>query len=382
MANAAPRAQHSQSVLTTPPRCVRRHRHISFLLLSLILSHCFLLSPHHADATAVDIATGNTASTFSLLSVSPSLTPAPLPTPDPEGAFLLSEARYPPAPVGRIPLIVHYVYGLRPGKSVTFELDDFISVKSAFDILGAERVLFWVRNIPSGQWWDEMLAMGRRRAQKLRLSVDNCIELKTVRDVETVFGRKVESSAHKADVIRMEALLTYGGIYMDMDVVALKPMDALLERHSCILGQEQTADGTHPHGLGNAYMLTHKAAPFFYQWYQAYKKFDFNQWAALSIHLPIRLSRSLPQYVHELGPEAFYWPSFDDTGKQQMYFADTFDLSGNYGVHLWSGGKPHRQPQKTFDDLCALNNTWGRIARTVLLAGEGNANLCHGRGIA
>ena len=377
------RAAHEQCSLSTLCRTsLSNHHRFIFLFLSLFFSPGFLLSSHHANATVADIATDTHTSPFTLLSTSISLAPVPLPTPDSEGAFLLSEARHPASPVGRIPLIVHYVYGLRPGKSVTFELDDFISVKSAFDILGAERVLFWVRNIPSGQWWDEMLAMGKRRAQKLGLTVDNCIELKQVRDVETVFGRKVESSAHKADVIRMEALLTYGGIYMDMDVVALKPMDALMERHSTILGQEQTADGTHPHGLGNAYMLTHKAAPFFYQWYQAYKKFDFNQWAALSIHLPIRLSRSLPQHVYELGPEAFYWPSFDDTGKQQMYFADTFDLSHNYAVHLWSGGKPHRQGQKTFDDLCALNNTWGRIARTVLLAGDGNANLCHGRGIA
>ena len=380
MCNVAIHEHRSHGTHIPTLRCIR-HRFVC-LLLSLLLSPCLLLSSHYATATIADVATGSPASTFSLLSVSSSSTPAPLPTPDPEGAWLLSEGRTPPSPVGRIPLIVHYVYGLRPGKSVTFELDDFISVKSAFDILGAERVLFWVRNIPSGQWWDEMLAMGKRRAQKLGLAVDNCIELKSVRDVETVFGRKVESSAHKADVIRMEALLTYGGIYMDMDVVALKPMHALQERHSCILGQEQTADGTHPHGLGNAYMLTHKAAPFFYQWYQAYKKFDYNQWAALSIHLPIRLSRSLPNHVYELGPEAFYWPSFDETGKQQMYFSDTFDLAGNYAVHLWSGGKPHRQTQKTFDDLCALNNTWGRIARTVLLAGEGNADLCHGRGIA
>jgi len=202
-----------------------------------------------------------------------------------------------------------------------------------------------------------------------------------MRDVSTVFGRKVESSAHKADVVRMEALLTYGGIYMDMDVVALKPMDRLIQQYSTILGQEQTGGGQHPHGLGNAYMLTNKHSPFFYQWYQAYRRFDFTQWAALSIHLPIRLSRAYPEYVKELGPEAMYWPSFDEVGARQMYLSNDFDLSRNYGVHLWSGGKRYRT-QKTFEELCQLNSTWGRIARTVLLAGVGNEGLCHGRGVA
>ena len=270
---------------------------------------------------------------------------------------------------------------------MTFELDDFLSVKSAFDILGAQRILFWLRNVPSGQWWEAMLDMGSRRAARLNATLpggfprDNCIELKQVRDVSTVFGRRVESSAHKADVIRMEALLTYGGVYMDMDVIALRPMDGLIAQHSCILGQEQTGDGTHPHGLGNAYMLTHRASPFFSEWFAAYRRFDHTQWAALSIHLPIRLSRAYPELVKELGPEAIYWPSFDDTGARQMYLSNDFDLSRNYGVHLWSGGKRYRT-QKTVDELCALNSTWGRIARTVLLAGEGNAGVCHGRGVA
>lgn len=29
-------------------------------------------------------------------------------------------------------------------------------------------------------------------------------------------------TAHKADVIRMEALLTYGGIYLDFDVLVVR----------------------------------------------------------------------------------------------------------------------------------------------------------------
>ena len=311
-----------------------------------------------------------------------SLFPAPVPlaSPDGDAAALMAEAMAPAAPVSKIPLTVHYVYGLREGSAVTFELDDFISVKSAIDVLGARRVLFWVRTVPSGHWWEQMLALGVRAAGSGNGSA-SIIELKQVRDVSTVFGRRVEASAHKADVLRMEALLTYGGIYMDMDVVALRSMDALIARWPCVLGQEMTNDGTHPHGLGNAYMLTAPHSPFFYHWYSAYRKFDHHHWAALSIHLPIRLSKALPGYCHELPPDAFYFPSFDERGKAQMYQSDSFDLSRNYAVHLWSGGKPFRTPQRTFADLCALNNTWGRIARTALLAGPGNADRCGGRGI-
>ena len=308
---------------------------------------------------------------------------SPLPAdPDVSSSVLLSESLHPLVPLSRIPKVVHFVYGFREPPHLSFDLDDFVAVKSALDVLGAEKVLIWLLNTPQSEWWEAMLAMGRKRAQALHLTVDSVIELKPIRDVVEVFGRRVESSAHKADVVRMEALLTYGGIYMDIDVVALKPMDDLINAGwPCILGQERTADGTHPHGLGNAYMLIAKGSPFLYEWYTGYRKFDWHQWASLSVHLPIRLSRALPEYCLELEPHAFYFPSFDESGKKEMYEGNSYDLSRNYAVHLWSGGKKFRAPQKTFADLCALNNTWGRIARTVLLAGEGNANICNGRGV-
>ena len=348
------------STLCPNPSCARILLHTFVILLSSLL----LLSP--------------AVSAFSLFSSS--LVP---PHPDLDAAALLAEALHPPIPLEPIPLLVHYVYGLRSSSQVLFELDDFISVKSAIDILGARRVLFWTLNVPQGPWWDAMLDLGRQRAKALHLSTDSLIEVKHVDDRLHVFGRLVESSAHKADVLRMEALLTYGGVYMDMDVVALKPMTELIAQgHPCILGQEMTAEGTHPHGLGNAYMLASKGAAFYYEWYQGYKRFDFHQWATLSIHLPGRLAHAMPRLCHELDPWAFYFPSFDEAGKREMYEANTWDLSRNYAVHLWSGGKKWRRGQTTFADLCALNNTWGRIARTVLLAGDGNENTCNGRGIA
>ena len=369
--SAAPRSRGSALLLTSPD------------VGSSLSLHAVILPPSpfpFPSSSSLLLSLLQPSSAQSLFSSSPSFSLPPA-SPDPDAAFLMSEAVHPPDPVGRIPRIIHYVYGLREGKQVTFELDDYISVKAAVDVLGAERVLFWVRNIPTGEWWEAMLALGKKRAAQLGLPTSSVIELKTVRDVSTVFGRRVESSAHKADVIRMEALLTYGGIYMDMDVIALRSMDQLIdEGWGCILGQEQTATGTHPHGLGNAYMLAHRASPFFYQWYTAYTRFDHHQWAALSIHLPIRLSRALPELCHELGPYAFYYPSFDEEGKRLMYLSNDYDLSRNYGVHLWSGGKKHRN-QKSIEELCQVNSTWGRIARTALLAGEGNSQICNGRGI-
>lgn len=59
---------------------------------------------------------------------------------------------------------------------------------------------------------------------KARIENSETTKLKMVkqRDVTEIFGRKVEKLAHKADVIRLEVLRDYGGIYLDTDMFVLR----------------------------------------------------------------------------------------------------------------------------------------------------------------
>jgi hypothetical protein len=70
--------------------------------------------------------------------------------------------------------------------------------------------------------------------------------------------------AHKADVVRLEVLLKYGGIYLDMDVLALKSFDEL-RQFPMVLGQEGL-DGFI--GLANAVIVAHSSSSFLQQWFQ------------------------------------------------------------------------------------------------------------------
>lgn len=45
------------------------------------------------------------------------------------------------------------------------------------------------------------------------------MELRKVRDVTEIWGNPVLHFAHKADVIRLEALKEFGGVYLDVDVL-------------------------------------------------------------------------------------------------------------------------------------------------------------------
>jgi hypothetical protein len=55
--------------------------------------------------------------------------------------------------------------------------------------------------------------------------------------ISEVLGRPVTNYAHRADVLRLQVLEEFGGIYLDLDVVSLKPLDDLLDREF-IMGQE------------------------------------------------------------------------------------------------------------------------------------------------
>jgi hypothetical protein len=68
---------------------------------------------------------------------------------------------------------------------------------------------------PSGFYWEEFV-------RNVQDSGNTKLELRKVRDVTEVWGNPVWHFAHKADVIRLEALKEFGGVYLDVDVLVTR----------------------------------------------------------------------------------------------------------------------------------------------------------------
>jgi hypothetical protein len=131
------------------------------------------------------------------------------------------------APTGSsIPKIVHFVYGLR-GPNPTLDLIHYTAIKSAYDVLKPAAIMFHYHYMPTGANFE--------RARHM-------LTLHQVPLVETVFGRPVSHYAHRADVVRLQVLEEYGGIYLDLDLISLKPVDHLLDREF-IMAQEGIGKG-------------------------------------------------------------------------------------------------------------------------------------------
>jgi mannosyltransferase OCH1-like enzyme len=54
------------------------------------------------------------------------------------------------------------------------------------------------------------------------------ITLVASRYLDRVYDRPVKSPEHKVDVVRLESLIRFGGLYFDLDVFALQKVDDLL----------------------------------------------------------------------------------------------------------------------------------------------------------
>ena len=215
----------------------------------------------------------------------------------------------------KIPKIVHFVFGMERG--AVFGLVQYLSVASASRVLRPEIIYVHYVHLPTGFFWDLL---------------GSVVIPRRIEEINSVFGLPVIHYAHKADVARMRALMEYGGIYLDLDVVSLSSFDHLLN-HDFVMGQEGK-DGQI--GLCNAVILASKESRFLKTWFESYTTFNSSIWSYHSVILPKELAVKYPTEITILDHRSFFWPIWDRDGLNLMYKSHEYDYKSNLGVHLWN----------------------------------------------
>ncbi|POW12909.1 hypothetical protein PSTT_04191 [Puccinia striiformis] len=210
----------------------------------------------------------------------------------------------------------------------------YASIQSAIQILRPTEIQFHYHHRPGGWWFERALEI-----EGLLWS----------RNVTEIFGRPVKHFAHKADIIRLEALRDYGGIYLDLDV---RNFDSLLNQE-VVLGQEarptakykrrpgsssSISENGEPVGLCNAIILSRPYSSFISRWLSSYKTFNHLRWADHSSVIPWTLAQAHPNEVTVLGPRAFFYPLWheDDLWLVHKTTDWDFDRSEQFAYHAWS----------------------------------------------
>ena len=219
-----------------------------------------------------------------------------------------------------VPRIVHFIFGLAAdfgGKP--FGLVHHLVVKAAVRSVAPNVTYFHHAHVPSGYWWEQTRPL---------------LALRRVKPPTSIFGNIVRRFAHQADVLRLELLLQFGGVYLDLDVLLIQPLPpALLTAPEGIVLAHEGIDGTI--GAGNAMMIVRRNHSLMADWYGRYHKFSDAVWNGFSVRLPMEMAIAKPGSVNLLPYTALYWPPWNPWGVAQIYRSARCMMPESIGLHLW-----------------------------------------------
>ena len=125
-----------------------------------------------------------------------------------------------------IPNVVHFIYFNGPN-SRDFSYLNYLAVRAAHDIQQPDTIYMHYNTEPVGNPnWDRMKSY---------------VTLAQITPPERLMGVKLGYVQYQADVVRLQKLLEHGGIYLDTDILMLKPLTPFMDRH-CVMGAEGYVD--------------------------------------------------------------------------------------------------------------------------------------------
>lgn len=256
-----------------------------------------------------------------------------------------------------IPNRFHFCWGFAAdfGRK-PFSLVHYLAVKSAVEVNRPEAVHLYYKHEPQGPWWE--------RAKPL-------VDLVPIEPPTEIHGMPVHHHAHQTDLVRLQVLHRHGGIYLDLDVLCLRPFTPLRE-HSVVLGQEGE-NGFY--GLCNAVVLAEPGAFLIERWlegfdpsrslWQGFRSRGADRyWGEMAVRYPAMLADRYPDHVHVMGPRAFFWPTWNDSDLRLLFRRDGTAFDQAFCLHLWEQRSWDRYlAELTIEQIRTVDTNFHRLAR-------------------
>jgi len=213
-----------------------------------------------------------------------------------------------------IPNEYHFIFLAPDSGGKPFSLIHYLAIASCYKVNRPAVINMYCDREPSGVWWD--------RARHM-------LNVVLIQAPDEIFGNPLVHPAHKSDVLRLQILIEKGGIYLDVDVLCLRPF-APLRKYAMVLGEELGA------GLCNAVVLAKPGAGFLKRWLAEYKTFSSAEWNLHSVKTPARLAHQRPKEIHVLGYRRFFSPTCRREDLRAFFFHTGSQFCGDsFCVHLW-----------------------------------------------
>lgn len=222
-----------------------------------------------------------------------------------------------------IPNNVHFIFfGF-----TEFAMIHYLAVKTALHVHKPNNVfVHYTKQPENNPLWDEIAKE---------------VILRYVEPPESFMDVPLTSYQYKADITRLEILIREGGIYLDIDVLSLKPFGDLLNK-SCVLGVEAADDMDSvrledARSLTNAVMMCEPNHPFMKDWLRRTGDNLVNKsWAYHAVCLPLEMMKSGEYKDVHIEPCRSFMPF--DFRSDWVFHNDEQRyewLQQSYTMHLW-----------------------------------------------
>lgn len=126
-----------------------------------------------------------------------------------------------------IPSIVHFVQLRKDEASeLHFPFEAFLALYAAYRSIAPTTI--YIHTDFSREDISSAIEHGSSWTRKVLTSFPNTVHLNHVSAPTEANGLKIQRVEHRSDFVRLEQLAKYGGIYLDWDVVTLRPLTPLL----------------------------------------------------------------------------------------------------------------------------------------------------------
>ncbi|KAL8619529.1 hypothetical protein ACOMHN_011880 [Nucella lapillus] len=238
----------------------------------------------------------------------------------------------------KVPRIVYFViFG-----TYTFKFWHYVSVMAAKRHVTPSALYVIGDAHPVGYWWQRLMKDCRGVHFIYRPSPS------------VIGGQPVKFRHHMSDLVRLQALLLNGGLYLDTDMVMVRDPGPLLT-HDITMGLIE--NGT---GMGNAFIAAKRNSDFIREWYAKYSNYSNDQFYKNSLHVPRDMWHKHPHRLH-MESDRLYRPNWFEADK--LFKGWDYDWRQNYAVHVWTNGNPVPNSE---EEVQTSNTTIAQVFRNAL----------------
>lgn len=223
----------------------------------------------------------------------------------------------------RIPNIFHFI-NIGPRE---FNMLHFLSIYSAYHYNKPEKIYVYCDHVQENNIYYEILK--------------DIVTYEFIDVPNSINNIPLNSYQYKADIIRMNKLIEKGGVYMDLDVISLKPIDKFLN-YNIVMGSELSDDPNSTnindfYSISNAIILAEPNNDFMKEWLKQIPDNIIDKpWAYHAVCLPKEILTNNDYEIHLEGsktfvPFCFRKPYIFDNNKKHM----ALNLNESYTIHLW-----------------------------------------------